>query len=405
MKKKFPVIIAANLIAIGLGAPLYANSVLSTPPKVTLSGEGNAAFYAFKGAQRQENGGRGNGTAVFVEDTRLNIEAEGMTHEYGGIIFNYLMGITGTTASNTTSVEESRIMLKGQWGRILIGTHRPVGDRMAKGTHNTQVATGGPMGNYSKVINISTGVNKSVDMIGTAKDVNKISIISPRVKGFQLGVSFTPHGAHQGDAKPKTIAASNLPFTKNNWEASLNYITRCSNELVWKFSLSGVFAKAHVGGGEKALAYPRHDAKSYAIGTEIEYKNFTWGAEFINNGRSMARKDIVGQNMGQVYSTGLSYNFGKNTVSAGYLHSTRSLGQITYQGNTINPSAKANVFSVGVERKVAPGLKIYAEGTRFIYQTHQAWVDVQNSKKQFNDDDGVRNNQGHVLIMGTKVTF
>lgn len=201
------------------------------------------------------------------------------------------------------------------------------------------------MGNYTNVINISTGVNKSVDLGSTAKDANKVNIITPRVKGFQLGLSFTPN-IRQGDEKPRGLvnadssATVSSPFTKNNFEGSLNYIHKCAHDLTMKMSLSGVYAKAQRGSTEGPAGFPRHDAKSYAIGTVIEYKNFAFGAEFIDNGRALARKDLIGQNAGQVYSTGMSLALGKNTYSFGYLHSTRSLGQIVHGLNVINPSAK-----------------------------------------------------------------
>lgn len=101
----------------------------------------------------------------------------------------------------------------------------------------------------------------------------------------------------------------------------------------------------------------------------------------------------------------MSLTLGKNTYSFGYLHSTKSLGQIAYQGRVINPSAKAHVFAVGAERKVAPGLKLYAEGVRYTFETHQAWVDQQNKVQQFSKDSGINNSQGLVLMTGAKVSF
>lgn len=407
MKRTLALSLATSLISLSAATPaVYASGRLTDKtPKVTFSGEGNVAFYNSNSSQQNTNNGLDR-TAVGVEDIRVNIEAEGVTSEYGGLLFNYLMGITGKTNSGTNSIEESRIMIKGRFGRMMMGTTRPVADRMSFGTHTTQVASGGIVGNYSNVINVSTGVNRSVDLGGTAKDANKVNLISPRYKGFQLGVSFTPNSTRQGDEKPRSIVNNNtvLPFTKNNFEGALNYIHKCCNDVMLKMSLSGVIAKAKRGSNTTA-AFSRHDAKSYAIGAVLEFKNFSWGAEFIDNGRSLARKDIVGQNAGQVYSTGFAYAYGRNTYSFGYLHSTRSLGQITYQNNTINPSAKAHVFNLAVERKVAPGLKVYAEGTRYSFQTHQAWVNQQNTTPQFNKDSGIGNSQGTVLMAGGKVTF
>lgn len=399
-----------SFLAVMASGSLLAEDkgIINTPPQLILSGEGNAAFYAFNGSQKQGNSGRGNGTAVGAEDSRLNIEAEGRTNQYGGLIFNYLMGIAGKTNRNTTSVEESRIMIKGTFGRVLIGVHRPVADRMAKGTHSTQVATGGVMGNYTNVINISTGVNKSVDLGGTAKDANKISFISPRVRGFQLGVSFTPSSTRQGDEKLSTRFqpdGKHLPFTKNNLEASLNYIHQMSQDLTWKASLSGLTAKGQQGSNSD-LAYRPHDAKSYALGLEILYKDFTWGGEYIDNGKTLANKDVAGQNAGEVYSTGLSYAINKQkTVSVGYLHSNRNLGTAP-NSNKSNPKAKANVYNVGLQHKVAPGLTLYAEGTRFLYETDNDWVKAHQKNPQLSSDkDGVSDSRGTVFMVGTKVTF
>ena len=103
------------------------------------------------------------------------------------------------------------------------------------------------------------------------------------------------------------------------------------------------------------------------------------------------------------------------------MHSKRDNGKfshtadITANGNTYLANTEHNmgdskrqVISVTLDKKMAPGWSLYGEFNHFRDNNTQAVVDFQDAYRTTNNDDfnqGVKDNHGHVVIVGTKVKF
>tara|TARA_A100000171_G_C2135901_1_gene150193 strand:+ start:1037 stop:2356 length:1320 start_codon:yes stop_codon:yes gene_type:complete len=405
----------------------------SRGPSLEISGETNVLFYSFNQGKKEANNGKGQGSHISVEDSRLNFRFSGRADVLGGLEYTGFIGITGNTEAGKTSVEENWIMLRNGHGRLIVGGHRGVADRMATGAFSVMGSTGGFDGNYKNVVNVSTGVNRSTDMVGIQKDSNKVTFVLPRYYGLQAGVSFTPHGEQQGEAKLRTISSRSSginPYDKNNVELGVNYKTDLQG-LGVKTSLTVLTGQSQpirrrgtspVNSegrrfSETLYSGERSNSLSYALGLLLTYGNFEAGFEFIDNGESQVLKAIKDRDAGQMYTVAAGYTFGANKIALGYQFSERKLGtRIEHFGQTDivaadNPKAKAKVISLTYDHKLAKGLSVFAEANYFDFKTDDRWVQAQEKARTSGAtgassiSEGVGNNHGHVFMLGTKVRF
>jgi outer membrane protein OmpU len=433
MKK---LLLGTATFALGLSVfPINGYAKEEQSPSLKISGETQVNYYGLKQSVREGNGGKGNGHHVGVDDSRVNFELFGKTKSFGGFEYSALLGLSGN--ADDGNPRENRIKLKNEWGTFIAGNSRGVDDFMAVGSFSVMGATGGVTGNYDNVVNVSTGAVISKDLVGRPKDATKVSYITPRINGFQLGVSFTPSTAHKGDHKLETAspkAAKSLPFDKNQVGLGINFKETLANGLNINLSATSLFGNTQNPVRlTKLNDYPvhYHNTQSYMLGAHFKYQDWELGGEFIDNGKSRVTTHNLGTYLdsakqgsnynftnkiptritnadaGQAYSVALGYTYGKHKWAIGYYDSTKNI-QAGYN------KAKANVYSATWDRKLAPGLGIYAEANYVDMKTDKKAADDQNSLKKgakelgLSDsdlNDGIRSNKATVFVVGTKLKF
>lgn len=443
--------------AVALGMVTLASPVMAaaqekfganrrdTTPSLTFSGEGNFHGMFFKQKQRDIDPavgadrapGKGNGTHFEFADTRFNIAVDGKTQGYGEMDYGMLIGLNGDK-NETNTIDEARVHLKGEWGTMTAGNTRGVEYTMSVGPlQDVMGGSGGPDGNYTHVVNRTTGVVVKMQPLGRSQDSTKINYYTPRIYGFQAGFSFTPNSRHFGERRLFTLTntfdgANAIPFDKNHIAAGLNFKHKfhCGLDLaasaigLWAGSTqqnrgrlapiaNNFLAPQNVGASGTAN---RQKTKSYLLGIVLGYGNFEGGFEFIDNMKSQELIGLSDNDAGRIYNFGLAYNIGPDKISAGYSHTTRRLGKNAAVPASVNLGrAKANVFSLAAERKLAPGLVFFAEGTYFKYDTNQQmnnanyagareWWAVSSSGSA-SEANFVDNNRGHVGMLGMRVKF
>jgi predicted porin len=101
----------------------------------------------------------------------------------------------------------------------------------------------------------------------------------------------------------------------------------------------------------------------------------------------------TGAKAGKYWTLGAAYDYANYGASVGYMNSKN--GGFKLAANQYSPTkATVELYSFGVDYKIAPGLMPYAEYTHF---------DV---KSKADTAAGVYpSNKGHVILVGTKLTF
>ena len=264
--------------------------------------------------QKNENGGKGRGNHLAVEDSLLNFD---VSSTYANHEFGYLIGITGNAEKGENPIKENRIKVKGAWGTILVGDTKSPSDFMAVDTSYFVGGTGGVIGNYRGVINETTGAILKTDLLDalSPKDQTKIIYVSPNFYGFQAGYAYIPDGSHKGEQKLashsphshgiKTLNGDKRLSGENFHEMALKYkITPaekfsidCSGTVVFgkmrnlktDFSQQ-LLVKRNKHNLTNSDSIERKDLCSYAGGLVVSYNGFSIGSEFVNNGKSAQLK-------------------------------------------------------------------------------------------------------------------
>lgn len=303
------------------------------------------------------------------------VSAEGSAEN--GTTYGAIAKIKGTTEQKTGisngKVDKTYIWIEGQSGRVELGSNFEVSKLMSVGADSIASATGGASdGNwmdYASTINMPNLINSDTfisNYRNKAESDRKISWISPRYSNFQFGVSYSP------DINNNVYQNLNDPKVKNALSLAVNY-TGIYNDYNIAASLAHDMGKTTIK-NTKNIA-------STKAGVAIGKNGFTLATSYGNDGKSYMKKDEQGYTS-KFYTAGIAYEDGPMTTSLTLLNR-----------NTNNSSSKAKLtsYALGLDYKLAAGLKTFAEVTAF--------------KVKDKEKSGFVKNKGTVVIIGSKVSF
>ncbi len=429
--KKFLLSTTAFGLALGVGviAVDAVHAKAATKPVLRIDGRMKGTFHIFDNDNDVNLGGKGDfghGTHFAVEDSRLNFMVIGRADWLGQFFYDWKLGLTGDTAANKNPVEENRIRVKAEWGTVMFGNTQGVENFMARGAYGVMGATGGFDGNWTSVINAPTGILKGTDLVGTSKYATKANYVTPRLFGVQAGVSYAVNSEQKGEKGPHNLDSVKSPkeaFGMNVWSGAINFLHEFNNGFNLALSATGIASNTR--SPERGTANftnlatvqqtaSRHRTAAYAIGGVAEFRGFEFGAEWMDNGKSQQIKSAsqlnanlpVGQRLdkvgkfdaGQAYSFALGYTYGPDKFAIGYYHSERE-----FNGH----DAKTDIYSVTYDRKLAPGLSVFAEYNILGLRNHP---DIVEWQRAVNSADGnlpkaIENNNARHVAMGVKFQF
>lgn len=422
--------------AVALALPLAVSATVSgttgQTPRLQLSGELSPQFHAVKNKQREQNRGKGFGQHLALEDSRINFDVLGKTDALGGLEYGFLAGMAIDT-DQTNNIEEARVSFKNQYGTVMIGDTRGVDDFMAVGPWKVMGGTGGGIyGNMTSSYQPTSGVRFTGDLFGTPKDATKINYITPRIAGFQVGVTYTPNSAHDGSSKLFSHSKQGRitqhyfnaqPHDQSQVGLGVNYKNTFQNGLNVQLAFTGLHG--HTKSGQRFTEQDQvkaylpdatavnnlventttrvRNTRSFALGTVIGFQNWQVAGEYINNGKSGEPRALKGSNAGRVYSGAIGYSWKINSVAAGYSHTTRKLG-------TGFSKAKADVYTLTYDHKFAPGLEGFVEGNFANQKTDAKYVNFVKNVKEADTsfrstNDGVGNSHTKIVKIGGRVRF
>jgi Gram-negative porin len=357
-----------------------------------------------------------------MDSSKINFKVFGKSDF--GVDYSLHFSLTGDTNA-TNSARETYLRFEGKWGTLTLGDTQGVEDLMAVGGFDTQVGTGGFDGNFENILAVTTGVRTTVDLPQDTGDATKIVYITPRLEGFQLGFSFAPDTKHDGSAKLNTAAHPNadapVPFDRNSIAVGLNYMKELPNGLKLSFSLTGIAGTTRP---EKrttlALAgrLDRENTRAWAVGGVVEYKKFSFGAEYMSGGKSNQFKmDVAGVDpfpiaatapldyvaskarAANVFNVGIGYACTPTTtMSVGYYHSSQRTGFADHK-------ATGDVVAAGLEHKPDEGLTVYVEWANHNLKNPSALYQARMSGEALGAAKGVQNQRANTVILGTKIQF
>ncbi|MBA3812941.1 MAG: porin [Alphaproteobacteria bacterium] len=343
----------------------------------------------------------GRGQLFSVDDPRLRFSVDGKLDsgmEYG------LVFVLEPSVNATKNARENFLFFGGSWGKVIVGDTNGVLSTMTFGGYDQWGGTGFINGgDFDRVVNYTTGVVHSVNLIGDTSRDTKATYITPRWNGLQAGISYVPRTEHRGEDDINSITSTSSPkkpFDTDNISNAINFIHKFCNGFEMALSASSVFAaRTHA---EFSGAVHRRKTFGYAFGGTFSYENIGFSAEYGNNNRSREFKNHR-VNAGEFADFGISYTWGATKFSTGYYYSWRKSLAL----NNSTRKAKLSAVSAAVDQKLAPGLGVYIEYAFFDMKNPGARSEAKRLNKNNTCDfvGGVPSNKANVFVIGSRLVF
>ena len=258
-------------------------------------------------------------TASFADQVSTQQDGEDVGLKIG---FESEISEDRTAFGNEDRVEEVYIWAEGALGKLEIGKQDGVADQLS---FSAPYVTTDVRANDSKLflpelspISLRTDVGN-----GVSSDNLKIIYFTPRIEGFQLGMSYTPEGG-PSDADTKLdlskFEKARLDKQSEIFEVGVSYLQSFED---MSFAVSGVYLTGKNEPQIKINVPGTDQVQEWGVGGQIGYGGLSLGGSY-------RESNIFGLNFGRVSDTveseawdlGASYSAGSWKLGAAYLSAT-----------------------------------------------------------------------------------
>lgn len=265
----------------------------------------------------------------------------------------------GSDNNGADIIDEVYMTLSGRYGQLTLGSTDNIAYKMRATAPNAA---------YTEVDDTAIpayllrpdGVVDNITDLGFDGDANKISYMTPKVYGFQFGVSYIPSNNIEGDDTTPTGGIN-----------SESVVKAASFDQAWAFGLSwdgkvgpvGILATAgytvaDLNPGTATNVGVKHDSRDYAFGLNLTYEGWTLGGAW----RGIRQPDSItafnggtGSPQGYAWDAGLMYAEGPYAVSVNYRKSSAEGDTATAGKDTID------MYAVGGKYTLGPGVDLFAQ--------------------------------------------
>jgi outer membrane protein OmpU len=303
------------------------------------------------------------------------IHFTGMTTLDNGIS----VGINVQLEANTNTsdqIDESYLIVKGNFGEINLGSENSALYKMnyAPDEYGIGINSGDQSSWVTKPSNISGGFFRSpfgstnVEPNRT-NDSEKLTYYTPRIEGFQLGVSYIPDSGQDANAQPDRNAS-----VTDGYAVAANFKRDFGG---FDLGISGGYGAFTDGPAAQ------DDPAAWAAGLTVGFGGFSLGASYAGSEGTTAADDNTGYNIGAAYASG---PWG---VSLGYFHGERD-GSTT--AGVTSGQADHDTFALSGKYALGPGVTAAATLAHTEYST---------------DDTGVTDDstEGTYFVVGMRLSF
>jgi len=273
---------AADKIKVGVGGYFYGYVV----------GVDQDDSAADAGANTRSHRITREGEIIFTGKTTLD----------NGIQFGVQVQLEAETCGD--QIDESFMWASGSFGRINIGSENSAPYLMSYGA---VAASHWSMGlNSPGNRNYSTGGNSAAtannNQVANTTDKEKVTYFTPRMSGFQLGVSYTPNGCEEANGGNCTGTYTG-PQADNDADQQSEVVEIGAN-YVGKMGGASVGISAGWGEGEnEAKTATGVDVEERSLGAKISMNGYTFGARYYDR-ETGTDTDTTAFQMGLRYKTG-----------------------------------------------------------------------------------------------------
>ncbi|WP_439816339.1 porin [Zavarzinia sp. CC-PAN008] len=314
--------------------------------------------------------------------------------------------------SSTDQIDDTYMFVEGAFGTIEFGDHDGVAAQMGY----TSPAAGASLGLNSpnwwpnspdNALTLATTYNN------WTADQTKINYFTPRIAGFQFGVSYVPDGCKAGNQSGTRCRPSGFTESEHNqgqqsevMELGLNY-TNTFGDV--DLALSGTYAHGNVedglfngviGGDSNTPGFGVTDRESYSFGANVAWGGFTLGGSYYadNLGRDDSNR-VVGayvQDL-EAFDLGLTYGTGPWSVGIQYINSTVEIkNEQSPLGNLYLGEQSLDAWGVSGGYNLGPGVDLAAAIYFYDYADRSGLTGVAKSLAE---------NDATQFLLGTVLRF
>ncbi|WP_347939243.1 porin [Rickettsia oklahomensis] len=343
-----------------------------------------------------------------------------------------------TRAKTSTSYNGSHIFIETSYGKVELGSPADASAKLRITGSQVTAGTGGCSryalldGQYMRYKGLKPdfdtnssfyleSYSNSFDQINDKSErARRINFFTPKMQGFQAGISYTPDTANTGGNRDinnlalessgrngmsvsktgiKTVKlGNNETMTINQnvrdaFSAGLTYEHEISEDADLKLSVTGEYGRPvrrliHAKMDDTKVVgalntYKLSNLKAYNLGLVFTYGNFSCGASYGSLGKSLTAKEYHKVSRDTYYYNGaVAYRQGPIKTSLEYLKTSK------YK-NTFD------TVSLATEYNIMPGLLPYAEISHFQAKGKPVYCPEAPSKTT----------RGTVALIGTKLKF
>jgi hypothetical protein len=309
--------------------------------------EGNGVELGIKGyakmygvyVDQDEAAGQEARTVDIIRDTEFHLTGEMALDN--GLTVGADVGIA-LDAGDTSDITDSFIYFSGNWGRInfgqtdgaayLLQVQAPSADANYDGMDQYYSPFNYTVAGSSTLAGLEFDYDQAVD-----NGADKLTYISPKFNGFQLGVSYTPENKPASRGLNGVAAADD----ERDFEDIIDVAARYDNEISWgSYSLGAGYSHGSIELDTTALAgSPRNDRAAWNVGADVNMGALGLGAVYTQDdlgdlgGADSAQKQYI---FGADYKVaphtvlGATYLNQKNEFGANEIKTQRYTGGVTY---------------------------------------------------------------------------
>lgn len=285
----------------------------SAADRLSLSMSGHFSGFVAVGSQDDGAGEAADGFRDFGIARESEIRFQAKTTLDNGLKVGVRVELEGETSGD--QIDESYIWFDGAFGRIEAGSTNGAAKNMWYGEPNPILRHGLNDPSFSHVVVGGNAVSEGNTLLQLARDRDKVAYYSPRVAGFQVGVSYTPD-------RTEELGFALRPDSNPRQQSEIADI---AVNYVGEFGPVEVVAYAGFLAGNLEVSAPgREDQEQWGFGAAASYAGFTVGGSYRHNdlGTAGDNTDLVDAYFGIEYrqgpwSAGVQYGFSEAGAGSG----------------------------------------------------------------------------------------
>jgi len=349
---------AADKIKVGVGGYFFGYLVGVDQDDSAATG----ALGAAPGNNRRGHGITREGEIIFNGKTSLD----------NGISFGVQVQLEAETCGD--QIDESFIWMSGSFGKINLGSENAASYLMGYGSvaaSHWSAGVNSPGSRFHNVGGNAAGFNTTNAQL--TSDADKITYFTPRMSGFQLGISYSPERAEEVASYAGPGTNADAGDQSEVVEIGANWTGKMGGTSV---GVSGSWGE----GSEEVSSATTDDRQEYTLGVKASMNNISVGARFRSDdqGTSGSNTDLEAWVLGIRYKSGpwgMGVQIANNEVGQGI-------------GAGVD---EARVIEVGGSYSIGPGVTMVGG--------------VQVADLSAGDSDPASENDATVFFIGTFLGF